>query len=66
MGYYPPYVPDTYIQIFRPLPSSRIPVKRVEAIQYKHIERKKWEGKLMLPDEFKKETGLGVYFDQYI
>lgn len=66
MGYYPPYIPDTYLQVFRPIPSTRMGIKRVERIPFKKTELERWEGQMMLREEIKKQTGLGLYFDQYV
>ncbi|GAA0380557.1 hypothetical protein [Bacillus horti] len=66
MGYYPPYVPDTYLQTFRTIPTSRVAIKPVEPIPYKRIEPKRWEQQLRQPEDLKKQTGLGLNFDQYI
>jgi|GEM_PF-3663474 len=64
MGYYPPYVPDSYLLSVRPISNPQLSVKRVEAISHKKIEVQN-QNHPFQQKPFKTYDGKGNLFDQY-
>jgi hypothetical protein len=64
MGYYPPYVPDTYLQNMKHITMDRIMIKPVEAIQKKEINPHRLKQQTKYPRRYKGDM-KGQFFDQY-
>jgi hypothetical protein len=65
MGYYPPYIPDTYLQTVKYIPNSYDSVKKVEPVAKKHIDGHRLERNIELSQKTKDQEGKGFFFDQY-
>jgi hypothetical protein len=65
MGYYPPYIPDTYLQAVKYIPNSYDSVKKVEPVTKKHIDSHRLEKNIDLSQKTKDLQGKGFFFDQY-
>jgi hypothetical protein len=67
MGYYPPYIPDTYLQAVKYIPNSSMSVKKVERVTKKHIDEHRLQHNIhtQLPQKEKERQGKGLFFDHY-
>jgi hypothetical protein len=65
MGYYPPYIPDTYLQSVKYIPNSYDSVKKVEPVTKKLIDSHRLEKNIDLSQQAKDLQGKGFFFDQY-
>jgi hypothetical protein len=65
MGYYPPYIPDTYLQAVKYIPNSFETVKKIEPVTKKHIEDYRLKRNIELSQKSRDLEGKGFFFDQY-
>ncbi|EGL83578.1 hypothetical protein CathTA2_0865 [Caldalkalibacillus thermarum TA2.A1] len=65
MGYYPPYLPDSYRLAMNMIPPVQPKITKVQAVSKKEVNSvakryARW------PEEMKRDTRKGIHFDEYI
>jgi hypothetical protein len=65
MGYYPPYIPDSYLQAVKYIPNSYEPIKKVEPVTKKDIDSHRLDKNMEISQKPQDQEGKGFFFDQY-